>query len=112
MKDDRGRHVAESERRFSREVAGKARRKQRSARPGRTSVWYGLGMSGLIGWSIAIPTLGGALLGLWLDRHYPAGRSWTLMLLLAGLVVGCAMAFRWISREHRSISEETEDRDD
>jgi ATP synthase protein I len=35
------------------------------------TVWFGLGMMGLIGWSVAIPTLLGAALGLWLDKRHP-----------------------------------------
>jgi predicted F0F1-ATPase subunit len=37
----------------------------------RTGVWFGLGMMGLIGWSVAVPTLLGAALGLWLDSRHP-----------------------------------------
>ena len=48
-------------------------------------VWFGLGMMGLIGWSVAIPTLLGAALGIWLDQHYPGKHAWTLALLVAGL---------------------------
>ena len=29
-------------------------------------------MTGLIGWSVAIPTLLGAALGMWLDKHHRA----------------------------------------
>ena len=43
-------------------------------------------MSGLIGWSVTVPTLIGAALGIWVDKHYPSTYSWTLMLLLVGLV--------------------------
>ena len=42
-------------------------------------------MMGLIGWSVAVPTVLGAALGLWLDQHYPGTHSWTLALLMAGL---------------------------
>ena len=42
-------------------------------------------MMGLIGWSVAVPTLLGAALGLWLDQHHPGKHSWTLALLVAGL---------------------------
>jgi predicted F0F1-ATPase subunit len=34
-------------------------------------VWFGLGMMGLIGWSVVVPTLLGAALGIWLDAHHP-----------------------------------------
>ncbi len=37
----------------------------------------GLGTFGMIGWSVAVPAVGGAFLGLWLDRIAPQGFSWT-----------------------------------
>ena len=43
-------------------------------------------MMGLIGWSVVVPTLLGAALGIWLDKHHPGKHSWTLALLVAGLV--------------------------
>jgi len=49
-------------------------------------VWFGLGMMGLIGWSIVVPTLLGAALGHWLDLQYGGQHSWVLVLLVAGLL--------------------------
>jgi ATP synthase protein I len=68
-------------------------------------------MMGLIGWSVAIPTLLGAALGLWLDQRYPDGRSWTLALLVAGLALGCFNAWHWVDKEDRAMREQEEDRD-
>ena len=59
---------ADSDSRLSREVGIKAARKLRARRQATPGIWFGLGMMGLVGWSIAIPTLLGAILGLWLDR--------------------------------------------
>ena len=42
-------------------------------------------MMGLIGWSVVVPTLLGAALGIWLDERHPGAHSWTLALLVAGL---------------------------
>lgn len=81
---------------FRRQIAGKARRKLEAARAGPQSPWFGLGMMGVIGWSVAVPTLLGVMLGVWLDRHYASRHSWTLALLVAGLVVGCATAGHWV----------------
>jgi ATP synthase protein I len=64
-------------------------------------VWFGLGMMGLVGWSVTVPTLLGAVLGAWLDRHHPARHSWTLALLVAGLTLGCWNAWHWVTRESR-----------
>jgi len=97
---------------LSQEVGAKAARKLRAQRHVTRTVWFGLGMMGLIGWSVAIPTLLGALLGLWLDQRYPGGRSWTLALLVVGLAIGCLNAWRWVAKEDQEMREEQEDRDE
>lgn len=81
-------------------------RESRMARAGRkrySSAWAGLGMFGLVGWSVAIPTLAGVGLGIWLDRAWPVHFSWTLALLLAGVFLGSVGAWYWISRERSEI---------
>ncbi len=42
------------------------------------------------GWSIAVPTLIGIAIGLWIDHHWPSGYSWTFMLMLAGVALGAS----------------------
>lgn len=59
----------------------------------------GIGTFGMIGWSIAVPTVGGAFLGLWLDSVAPQGFSWTIALILAGVVLGAFIAASWITKE-------------
>ena len=59
----------------------------------------GIGTFGVIGWSIAVPTVGGAFLGLWLDRAAPQEFSWTIALILGGVFVGALIAWGWIGRE-------------
>jgi ATP synthase protein I len=97
---------------LSQQVGAAASRKLRARRHKDRTVWFGLGMMGMIGWSVAIPTLLGAVLGLWLDRRYPGGRSWTLALLVAGLVIGCWNAWHWVTKEGRAMRDEQEDRDE
>ena len=111
MDDDDPRAPGRPESGFSKLVASKAARRLRARRSGAAGVWSGLGMTGMIGWSIALPTVSGALLGLWLDRRDPGGRSWTLALLAAGLCLGCASAWRWVSRQQRAMREENESDD-
>jgi ATP synthase protein I len=53
----------------------------------------------MVGWSIAVPTVGGAFLGLWLDRVAPQGFNWTLALILGGVVIGGFIAAAWINKE-------------
>ncbi|MCL7744451.1 AtpZ/AtpI family protein [Guyparkeria hydrothermalis] len=97
---------------FSRAVGAKAARKLAAQRDTTHGVWFGLGMMGLVGWSVAVPTLLGALAGLWLDGHYPAPFSWTLALIVAGLMLGCLNAWRWVSRERQAIDSIGEDADE
>jgi ATP synthase protein I len=93
-------------------VGAKAARKLRARRDAGQGVWFGLGMMGLIGWSVTIPTLLGAALGLWLDRRYPGQHSWTLALLVAGLALGCFNAWRWVAKEDKAIRDEQEGDDE
>jgi ATP synthase protein I len=99
-------------RRSAEEVGAKAARKLKARRNPTPGVWFGLGMMGLIGWSVVVPTLLGAALGLWLDRTYPGGRSWTLALLVAGLAIGCFNAWRWVAKEDQAMRKEQEDDDE
>lgn len=93
---------------FSRQIGEKAARKLKARRHVARTIWHGLGMMGLIGWSVAIPTLLGAALGIWLDDRYPSPHSWTLTLLLIGLLLGCFNAWRWVAKEGKKIQEERE----
>jgi ATP synthase protein I len=94
------------------EVGTKAARKLRARRHVTRTVWFGLGMMGLIGWSVVIPTLLGAALGIWLDKRYPGSHSWTLMLLVIGLIIGCVNAWHWVAKEDTEMREEQEDNDE
>ncbi|MCP5158967.1 MAG: AtpZ/AtpI family protein [Gammaproteobacteria bacterium] len=82
------------------QVGYQATRKLRARQSDRPSVWFGLGLFGIVGWSVALPTVLGALLGVWLDRNWPSRHSWTLALLAAGLVLGCASAWQWLRKQH------------
>lgn len=96
---------------FSREVRAKAARKLKAQRNPTPGVWFGLRMMGLIGWSVVVPTLLGAALGIWLDKHHPGSHSWTLTLLLIGLVIGCVNAWHWVTKADKEMREEQENHD-
>lgn len=85
-------------------VGEKEARKLRARQQKDRGVWFGLGMFGMIGWSVAIPTLLCVTLGIWLDTRWPSRFSWTLMLLLLGIVLGCLNAWFWVTRERRDIT--------
>ncbi len=93
------------------EVGVKAARKLKAQRDQTQGVWFGLGMMGLIGWSVVVPTLLGAALGLWLDHRYPGPHAWTLALMVAGLAVGCLNAWHWVATEDQAMREDQEHRD-
>jgi ATP synthase protein I len=82
-------------------VGEKEKRKVRARRAGDRSIWFGLGMFGVVGWSVAVPTLLGLALGIWIDSNYASQYSWTLMGLLVGLLVGCLNAWYWLNSEGR-----------
>lgn len=90
----------------------KETRKLRARRRGTESVWFGFGMFGLVGWSVTVPTFLGAMLGLWLDKHYPGQHSWTLTLLIVGLTIGCLNAWHWVSRENNAMRDESENKNE
>jgi ATP synthase protein I len=91
-------------------IAAKSTRKLRAQRHSASEVWFGLGMMGLIGWSVAIPTLLGVALGLWLDENHPdQHHSWTLALLIAGLILGCVNAWHWVAKEESAMRDEEEE---
>ena len=112
VSDEPANSPASEEKAFVRDVGAKAARKLRVQREGNQGVWFGLGMSGLIGWSVAVPTLLGALLGLWLDHRHPSSHSWTLMLLVIGLVIGCANAWRWMDQQNKAMQDAPKDKDE
>ena len=94
---------------FSREVGAKAVRKLKARRNPSQGVWFGLGMMGLVGWSVVVPTLLGAALGIWLDNHHQGSHSWTLMLLVIGLVIGCVNAWHWVGKEDKEMREDNDE---
>ena len=94
------------------QVGAKAVRKLKARRNAAPGVWFGLGMMGLIGWSVVIPTLLGVALGIWLDKHHPGKHAWTLALLMAGLAIGCLNAWHWVAKEDQAMREENEDKDE
>ena len=61
---------------------------------GHRTFWQSLGMLGMVGWPIALATVGGALLGRYLDNRFETGVRFTLMLLTAGAIVGSYVAWR------------------
>lgn len=85
--------------RFCEEVDAKEQRKLKARQQEGRDVLFGLGMFGLVGWSVAIPTVIGVALGVWIDHTWPSRYSWTLMCLFVGIIVGCLNGWFWLKRE-------------
>ena len=86
---------------FARDVGTKEKRKIKGRRQRRRSPLFYAGMFGIGGWSVAVPTVLGSLLGWMIDRRWPGPVSWTLTLMLIGLALGCVNAWLWVRRESR-----------
>ena len=84
---------------FEQEVREKSQRKIKARRESQKGVWFGIGMFGLVGWSVAIPTLLFLALGVWIDSRSQSQYSWTLMLLVVGIAIGCLNAWYWVKQE-------------
>lgn len=95
--------------RFIEKVDLREKRKLRTRRKKAGETWFGLGLFGVVGWSVAVPTVAGIFAGVWIDLKWPGPPSWTLMLLAIGLIVGCVNAWFWISRQQRIIALEQDD---
>ena len=88
------------ERGLREEISSREERKRRAReRKKHESVWFGLGMFGLVGWSVAIPTLIFLAIGVWMDSAVDDRISWTLTGLVVGVALGCLNAWYWVKRE-------------
>lgn len=97
---------------FVRFIRKNAQRKASARKAGPQAAWSGLGMIGVIGWSVVLPTLLGALLGGFIERHSTSRHPWTLTLLVSGLLLGCVNAGLWISRQQAVIATAPDDSGD
>jgi ATP synthase protein I len=91
--------VPDNHQRLGDAVRLREERRARWKREGERSIGQNLAMIGALGWSIVVPTLIGTFAGRWLDRHFGGGIFWTLGLLVAGLTVGCTLAWQRIHSE-------------
>lgn len=83
--------MSPNEERDSQEVAREIDRveqleREANSRRGR-NLWVQVSRVGTLGWLIALPIVGGALLGHLLDRRLGTGLTFTLALLLTGIVL-------------------------
>ena len=67
---------------------------------GHRSFWRSLSVLGMVGWPIAVGSVGGALLGRYLDTHFTTGVRYTLMLMTAGVLAGSFAAWKTVTHKH------------
>ena len=101
MSDQQAERPQDEPERVARTIGEKAERKIRARGEEKRGIWFGFGMFGLVGWAVAVPTVLGIVLGLWLDQRFAGKPSWTLTLLFAGVALGCLNAWYWVRRESR-----------
>ena len=78
-------------------ISSDANKKIESRKKGK-EIMFGLGVFGIVGFSIAIPTLLGILLGTYLDGRTDSSVSFTITFMLVGLTMGCFNAWRWVKQ--------------
>ena len=97
---DTGQKLSPGAERMIRQVGAQQDRMVR-ARQRKNGNWTSIAILGVIGWSVAVPTLAGVAIGVWVDHRWPSRLSWTLMLLVGGLVFGCVSAWLRVKGDQR-----------
>jgi ATP synthase protein I len=80
------------------EVRRRRERRSRAERERGRSIGQDLALAGVIGWTLVIPALLGVYAGRALDRRFGSGVFWTLGLLVAGIVLGCVLAWQRLNK--------------
>ena len=83
-------------------VDRKCKRKMTAKKEKPQTIFFGLGVFGVVNWSVAIPTIIGVMIGRWLDARSDMQISWTLTMIFAGVFVGLIIAWNWMNREGKS----------
>ena len=94
---DQERELSGQKKRFLAEVKKRRERRERYEREGESSFWSSVGTMGTVGWSVALPTALGVLLGRWLDGVLDAGHVFMVFFMLLGLALGCFVAWRMVA---------------
>ncbi len=91
----------ESQKKFQETIKHKLSKRRRAREDEkREGIWFGLAMMGIVGWSVAIPTLIGVAIGIGLEAMFPQlSPSLLLVSILVGLVCGCLIAWFWVQQE-------------
>ena len=80
-------------------VRASRERESRYRKYGERSIGQNLALIGSLGWLVIAPTLLGLFAGRWLDARLGTGIFWTGALLVAGVGVGCWLAWNRMAQE-------------
>jgi ATP synthase protein I len=94
MSDSREEPPSDQDTAFPHSIGRRAARRALWLAHGERSLARNLAMIGALGWLVMVPTVGGVFLGRWLDRRFHSGIFWTGALIVAGLALGCVLAWR------------------
>ena len=72
-----------------------ARREQ-----GNRSFWRSLSVLGMVGWPIVLGAIGGVWLGRYLDTRFDSGIRFSLMLMMAGVLLGSFVAWKTVTQKN------------
>jgi ATP synthase protein I len=92
---------------FAEQIARKQKRRIQGKRQREHAAWYGLGVFGVVGWSVMIPFLVCLAIGIVIDARWPSRISWTLIFLVIGVFLGSLNAWYWVTKERKTIEEES-----
>ncbi len=67
---------------------------------GHRSFWRSLNVLGMVGWPIVLGAVGGVWLGRYLDTRFDSGIRFTLMLMTAGVLLGCIAAWKTVTQKN------------
>jgi ATP synthase protein I len=82
-------------------IKKESKKKIKSKKEG-NEIMFGLGLFGIVGWSIAVPTILGIAIGIFLDSRFTQSFSWTITLLFGGVILGSFNAWYWIKEKSRN----------
>lgn len=103
-----GNHAEDRRKGFRDDISAIEQRRIKARHRKDKEFWFGMGMMGIVGWSVAIPTVLGLALGIWLDRILEKSISFTLTGLFVGVVLGGINAWYWIQNERKDAEEDDE----
>ena len=91
--------MKENQDKFKEKIENESEKKIRSRKEG-DQILFGLGAFGIVGWSIAVPTVALTFLGLYFDRISTTEISWTITMMLAGLGIENILIDSWTSHNN------------